>query len=99
MTRLISSTSPGIVGVQPPEVIERTQKCVSDKLLYRCLTCDALMEYHLSMEQFEKGGALYNLAVNTHKKLDPTKMYSFPTYGKMFFSVVLARHVHYIFGA
>ena len=72
----------GFVGVQPHEVIERTQKCVEDKMLYRCLTCEALMEYHLSMEQFEKGGALYNLAVNTHKVLDPTKLYSFPTLGK-----------------
>lgn len=73
----------GIIGVQPDEVIERTHKAVEDKLLYRCLTCDALMEYHLSMEQFEKEGSLYNLAVNTHKKLDPTKLYSFPALGKI----------------
>ena len=62
-------------------MIERTQKCVDEKMLYRCLTCEALMEYHLSLEQFEKGGSLYDIAVNTHKKLDPTKLYSFPSLG------------------
>ena len=40
------------------------------------------MEYHLAMDQFEKGGSAYTLAVNTHKVLDPTKLYSFPTLGK-----------------
>ena len=78
----LSSFFAGIVGVQPEEVIERTQKCVQDQMLFRCLTCEALMEYHLAMDQFEKGGSAYTLAVNTHKVLDPTKLYSFPTLGE-----------------
>ena len=66
----------------PNEVIEKTQQSVSEKKLFRCLMCEALTEYALAMDQFERGGSLYNLAVSIHKKLDPTKLYSFPNEGK-----------------
>ncbi|XP_053384067.1 deubiquitinating protein VCPIP1-like [Mercenaria mercenaria] len=73
--------SAGIVGVHTDEVIDRTKNSVKAKQLYRCLMCEALVEYVLSHEDFEKGGNLYKLAVSIHKKLDPTKMYSFPLQG------------------
>ena len=70
-----------MVGVHPDEVIERTQNSVEAKQLYRCLMCEALVEYILTREDFEKGGNLYELAVRIHGKLNPTKMYSFPLQG------------------
>lgn len=73
--------SAGYVGVLPEEVIARTQNSIRDKILYRCLMCEALVEYILTKEEFEKGGALYNLALSIYKKLDPTKYYSFPMQG------------------
>ncbi|XP_060561991.1 deubiquitinating protein VCPIP1-like isoform X2 [Ruditapes philippinarum] len=73
--------SAGMVGVHPDEVIEKTQSSVEAKQLYRCLMCEALVEYVLTREDFEKGGTLYELAVRIHNKLDPTKMYSFPLQG------------------
>ncbi|KAK3576161.1 hypothetical protein CHS0354_039827 [Potamilus streckersoni] len=73
--------SSGIVGVSTDEVLHRTQMSVQEKLLYRCLTCEALMEYHLNSEWFREGGALYELALEIYKHLDPTKLYSFPNDG------------------
>ena len=67
--------------MHPDQVIERTKEGVRQKMLYRCLTCEALVEYMLDLSLFETGGILHNLAIKTHKRLDPTKMYSFPTYG------------------
>ena len=46
--RRILKISLGSNGVQPPEGIEWTKKCISDKLQFHCLTCNALIEYHLS---------------------------------------------------
>ncbi|KAL3842550.1 hypothetical protein ACJMK2_020546 [Sinanodonta woodiana] len=73
--------SSGIVGVTPDEVLHRTQMFIKEKLLYRCLTCEALMEYHLNSEWFREGGTHYNLAMEIYKQLDPTKLYSFPNDG------------------
>ncbi|XP_070565133.1 LOW QUALITY PROTEIN: deubiquitinating protein VCPIP1-like [Ptychodera flava] len=71
----------GIVGVLPEEVIEAAQKAVNDGRLYRCLTCDAISEFNISPDWFGRGGMLYNLAENTHGKLQHNKKYSFPVHG------------------
>ena len=69
------------MGVQPDAVLARAQQSVDAGLLYRCLMCDALTEYRLDQEMFDRGGSLYNLAIKIHKKLDSTKLYSFPLQG------------------
>ncbi|XP_006824972.1 deubiquitinating protein VCPIP1-like [Saccoglossus kowalevskii] len=71
----------GIVGVQTEIVTEATRKSVSEKRLYRCLTCDAITEFTVSPEWFIRGGMLYALAENTHGKLQHNKKYSFPLHG------------------
>ena len=79
----------GIVGVQPDEVLKTTQRAVREKKLYRCLTCDGVMEYILPQEWFRRNGSLYNLAIQTHKDLKPDKKYKFPLQGFIFlFNIV-----------
>lgn len=63
------------------EVLKTTREAIQRKTLYRCLTCEAIMEYQLHEEWFQKGGSLYNLAVKTHGKLKSDKKYSFPQQG------------------
>lgn len=63
------------------EVLKTTREAIQRKTLYRCLTCEAIMEYQLHEEWFQKGGSLYNLAVKTHGKLKLDKKYSFPQQG------------------
>ncbi|XP_052065392.1 deubiquitinating protein VCPIP1-like [Mytilus californianus] len=71
----------GIVGVLPEEVLKTTQRAVREKKLYRCLTCDGVMEYILPPEWFRKGGSLYNIAIKTQGALKPDKKYQFPMQG------------------
>lgn len=73
----------GMVGIHPDDVLERTKNAVGDKQLYRCLMCEALVEFVnvASEKDYMKGGNLYNLAVKIHKRLDPTKLYNFPLQG------------------
>ncbi|KAK3102693.1 hypothetical protein FSP39_013188 [Pinctada imbricata] len=73
--------SSGMVGVLPSEVIQTTIQAVERGMLYRCLTCEAIMEYHLPPEWFKKGGELYKLAYSTHGVLKSDKKYSFPYQG------------------
>ncbi|XP_060086335.1 deubiquitinating protein VCPIP1-like [Ylistrum balloti] len=73
--------SSGIVGVKLEEVIETTKIAVEEHVLYRCLTCEALIRYQLPSEWFRRGGSLYNLAVKTHKTLLTDKKYVFPYQG------------------
>lgn len=71
----------GMVGARMEEVLKTTREAIQRKTLYRCLTCEAIMEYQLHEEWFQKGGSLYNLAVKTHGKLKSDKKYSFPQQG------------------
>ncbi|KAL4225382.1 Deubiquitinating protein [Mactra antiquata] len=75
--------SAGMVGVHPEDVLQRTKNALKAKQLYRCLMCEALVEFVIvtSEADYMKGGTLYNLAVKIHKKLDPTKLYNFPLQG------------------
>ncbi|XP_069134071.1 deubiquitinating protein VCPIP1-like [Argopecten irradians] len=73
--------SSGIVGVKLEEVIKTTKTAIEEQVLYRCLTCEALIKYHLPPEWFRRGGSLYNLAVKTHKTLLTDKKYVFPYQG------------------
>ncbi|WAR01801.1 VCIP1-like protein [Mya arenaria] len=75
------NVNPSVVGVHPDEVIERTKLSIQGEQLYRCLMCDALIEYILDKDMFERGGSLHNLALKIHKKLDTNKLYSFPIQG------------------
>ncbi|KAI8501465.1 Deubiquitinating protein VCIP135 [Branchiostoma belcheri] len=68
----------GVVGVQPEVVTEATQSAIRNERLYRCLTCDAVMEYSVGSDLLKRGGALYQLAVRTHGKLQVGKNYHFP---------------------
>lgn len=71
----------GIVGARPEEVLKTTQRAVRENKLYRCLTCDGVMEHILPPEWFRKGGSLYNLAIQTQGALRPDKRYQFPMQG------------------
>jgi deubiquitinating protein VCIP135 len=71
-----------MVGVRIEEVLKTTREAVQRKTLYRCLTCEAIMEYQLHDEWFRRGGNLYNLAEQTYGKLRSDKKYSFPQQGK-----------------
>ncbi|XP_033752592.1 deubiquitinating protein VCIP135-like [Pecten maximus] len=73
--------SSGIVGVKLEDVIETTKTAIEEKVLYRCLTCEALIKYHLPSEWFKRGGSLYSLAIKTHKTLLTDKKYVFPLQG------------------
>ncbi|XP_066272769.1 deubiquitinating protein VCPIP1-like [Branchiostoma lanceolatum] len=68
----------GVVGVQPEVVTEATQSAIRNERLYRCLTCDAVMEYSVGSDLLKRGGTLYQLAVRTHGKLQVGKNYHFP---------------------
>lgn len=66
-------------------MLKTTQRAVREKKLYRCLTCDGVMEYILPPEWFRKGGSLYNIAIKTQGALKPDKKYQFPMQGKILF--------------
>ncbi|XP_067655119.1 deubiquitinating protein VCPIP1-like isoform X1 [Haliotis asinina] len=71
----------GIVGVKSDTVVLATQKAIQEKRLYRCLMCDAITEYSIPAEWFQRGGSLYNLAVQTYGELRHDTKYSFPMQG------------------
>jgi deubiquitinating protein VCIP135 len=66
------------------EVIGTAQKALKEERLFRCLTCDAILERVVAEEGLRPGGAHYQLALSTneYKKLASDKMYSFPHSGK-----------------
>lgn len=71
----------GFVGAQMTNVLEATQKAVREKRLFRCLTCDAILEQKLLPEWFKPSGLLYVLAEQRHGPLRSDKLYSFPQQG------------------
>ncbi|XP_041365436.1 deubiquitinating protein VCPIP1-like isoform X2 [Gigantopelta aegis] len=71
----------GFVGAKLDMVIKATQSAVQENRLYRCLLCDAIIEYQLPAEWFLHGGDLYNLAIQVHGELMVNKRYSFPDKG------------------
>lgn len=73
----------GVVGIHPSLVVRATQRAVQERRLYRCLTCNAVCEHHVSPEWFRPGGLLYTAAVkmNGGSALQPDKLYPFLKYG------------------
>lgn len=73
----------GVVGIHPSLVVRATQRAVQERRLYRCLTCNAVCEHHVSPEWFRPGGLLYTAAVkmNGGSALQPDKLYPFVKYG------------------
>lgn len=71
----------GIVSVKTETAIRATQLTVEERRLFRCLTCDALTEYQVSPDLFDKTGSLYKLAVATYGALRTDKKYKFPLQG------------------
>ncbi|XP_046335736.1 deubiquitinating protein VCPIP1-like [Haliotis rufescens] len=71
----------GIVGVKSDTVVLATQKAIQERRLYRCLMCDAITEYSIPTEWFQRGGSLYNLALQRYGELRHDAKYSFPMQG------------------
>ena len=79
---LVISPPSGFVGsIKPSLVVELTQRAVTEERLYRCLICDAITEWTYVADWLTPAGSLYQLAVKTHTRLQPNKLYSFPTQG------------------
>ncbi|ELT92345.1 hypothetical protein CAPTEDRAFT_100015, partial [Capitella teleta] len=70
----------GMVGVAPERVVQKTQSAVSEHRLFRCLVCEALMEWTIEPGILLPGGALYELAVRNGGILDSSKQYVFPAH-------------------
>ena len=66
-----------MVGVLPEVVLGETVRCVREKRLYRCLTCEAICQFRIILEWLQPGGNLYQMAVQSHGKLRTDKRYSF----------------------
>lgn len=73
-----------MVGVDPALLVQQTCQAVAQERLYRCLVCEAVIEWTFDLSSLSPGGALYELAVKIHGPLNPHKKYSFPTHGEAF---------------
>ncbi|XP_074660293.1 deubiquitinating protein VCPIP1-like [Tubulanus polymorphus] len=73
--------SSGIVFASPEDVLDATQRSVSEGRLYRCLTCGAITEFQIDKSWLVRDGHLYQTAVKTFTKLDVNKVYTFPVQG------------------
>ncbi|CAH1785484.1 unnamed protein product [Owenia fusiformis] len=73
--------SSGMVGVPPEVVLQRTVDAIEHGRLFRCLTCEATLEWSITTEWLKSGGTLHRLAVATHGDLKTNKRYSFPLHG------------------
>ncbi|KAL1418145.1 hypothetical protein MTO96_026161 [Rhipicephalus appendiculatus] len=71
----------GVVGIHPSLVVRATQKALAERRLYRCLTCNAVCEHHVSPEWFRPGGLLYTTLQESVKNPMPEKLYTFRQYG------------------
>ncbi|KAH7935007.1 hypothetical protein HPB52_002652 [Rhipicephalus sanguineus] len=71
----------GVVGIHPLLVVRATQKALAERRLYRCLTCNAVCEHHVSPEWFRPGGLLYTTLQESVKNPMPEKLYTFRQYG------------------
>lgn len=71
----------GVVGVHSSLVVRATQKALAERRLYRCLTCNAVCEHHVSPEWFRPGGLLYTTLQESVMNPMPEKLYTFEQYG------------------
>lgn len=70
----------GIDVGKTERAVEETKQFVQDGQLLRCLICKALTHFPMPRNAFVKGGALYQLALDTHHELLPSELYKFPKY-------------------
>ncbi|XP_025080407.1 deubiquitinating protein VCIP135-like isoform X2 [Pomacea canaliculata] len=75
-----SFKSQGIDVGKTERAVEETKQFVQDGQLLRCLICKALTHFPMPRNAFVKGGALYQLALDTHHELLPSELYKFPKY-------------------
>ncbi|KAL3235945.1 hypothetical protein MRX96_048275 [Rhipicephalus microplus] len=61
--------------------VRATQKALAERRLYRCLTCNAVCEHHVSPEWFRPGGLLYTTLQESVMNPMPEKLYTFEQYG------------------
>lgn len=71
----------GVVGIHSSLVVRATQKALAERRLYRCLTCNAVCEHHVSPEWFRPGGLLYTTLQESVMNPMPEKLYTFEQYG------------------
>ncbi len=73
----------GMVNSRLEDVIEHTRTAVLENRLYRCMTCDSVVEFHVAPEWLRPGGMLYDLARRSHGTLSPDKSYNFTLQGQL----------------
>ena len=71
-----------MVGVKMDAVIEEARQATLENRLYRCNTCEAIVEFHVAPEWLRPGGVLYSLALKTHASLSEEKNYNFTYQGR-----------------
>ncbi|XP_032815417.1 deubiquitinating protein VCPIP1 isoform X2 [Petromyzon marinus] len=63
------------------DVAGATALALRERRLYRCLSCEALLEFDVPAEWLAPGGRLYELARRSHGLLRTDRSYSFPHFG------------------
>ncbi|CAK8684090.1 unnamed protein product [Clavelina lepadiformis] len=65
-------------GLRYETIILIAKEAVQENRLFRCLTCKALQDVNISLDDLKPGGRLYNLMIACHQSPKPGKIYTFP---------------------
>ena len=82
ITQCVGFYVPGMVGIAPQLVIEKTQNLAVNDLLFVCNTCHSIVEPAVDFRELRQGGEFYQRIVRDLGKIEVNKNYKFSDLGK-----------------